>query len=121
MVEARPGGVKATGQLWKGQNQNLVGHWTVAWAVHGRWSAPHHVSAVQKDCLLRSRFSQTLNVHRTVRFGLSLAAALRTVFLNSLPNKLIAQGLDVPNRVRLDLSLVAALLNGHFEQATGET
>jgi hypothetical protein len=33
MVEARPCGVKATGQLWKGQDQNLVGHWTVAWAV----------------------------------------------------------------------------------------
>ena len=26
MVEARPGGVKATGQFWKGQDQNLVGH-----------------------------------------------------------------------------------------------
>ncbi|HZH48999.1 MAG TPA: hypothetical protein VFD86_04445 [Nitrospira sp.] len=33
MVEARPCGAKATGQLWKGQDQNLVGHWTVAWAV----------------------------------------------------------------------------------------
>ena len=33
MVEARPCGVEATGQLWKGQDQNLVGHWTVAWAV----------------------------------------------------------------------------------------
>ena len=28
MVEARPCGVKRTGQLWKGQDQNLVGHWT---------------------------------------------------------------------------------------------
>ena len=43
MVEARPCGVKATGQLWKGQDQNLVGHWTVAGQYYGRWSAPHQV------------------------------------------------------------------------------
>jgi hypothetical protein len=40
--------------------------------------------AVEKACRLRSRFTQTLNVPKNVRFGLSLAAAFPTVFLNSL-------------------------------------
>ena len=66
----------------------------------GQWSAPHQESAVEKSCLRRSRFAQTLDVPKTVRLGLSLAAALHTAFLNSR------------SRIVNFLSLVAALLPG---------
>jgi hypothetical protein len=54
MVEARPDGVKATGQFWKGQDQIWVGHGTVAWAVMAGSRLPHHAYAVEKDSRLIS-------------------------------------------------------------------
>src|SRR5215831_2814537 len=93
MMEARPGGAKATGQSGRVRTRSGWPYELALGSLSGQWSAPHQGSAVEKGGLPRSRFTQALNVSRTIRLGLSFAAALHTAFLNSRQNFLSRCGL----------------------------